>query len=289
MAKGRTDLLRRPLKIQTAFIISLLLLAAVSAPARTRQSAAKVSSLEEIKAEFAAVPCQDKERLSAAKALFEKLGGPSPDVTVEKYKGVENLVARVRGTSPEIIVVGAHYDKVSEGCGAIDNWTGVVALAHLYATLKAAPTPRKNMIFVAFGKEEKGSVGARAMVESIPKEQLNQYCAMVNLDSLGLSAPQVLDNVSSSKLRDLVADLAKEMKVPFSHARIDTVEADSSVFLKKKIPAVSIHGLNSDWSSIIHSPRDEGSKVNPVSVYLVYKLTLAVVGSLDESPCGAFR
>ena len=52
-------------------------------------------------------------------------------------------------------MIGAHYDKTINGCGAIDNWTGIVALAHIYKSLKDAPL-QKNVVLVAFGKEEQG-------------------------------------------------------------------------------------------------------------------------------------
>src|SRR4030095_6437012 len=99
----------------------------------------------------------------------------------------------------EKIIVGAHYDKVADGCGAIDNWTGIVAMAHLYKTLKEIPL-NKTVWFVAFGKEEKGLIGSRAMTEAIKKEDVAQFCAMINIDSLGLTAPQVLRNLSNPKL-----------------------------------------------------------------------------------------
>jgi hypothetical protein len=67
--------------------------------------------------------------------------------------------------------VGAHYDKVSDGCGAGDNWFGVVAVAYIYRTLKDIPL-KKTLVFVAFEKEEKGLVGSRAMAEAIDKEQV---------------------------------------------------------------------------------------------------------------------
>lgn len=269
-------------------VLAQLLLLMICAPASGQQNTIKISTLEEIKAEFSSVPCKDAERLAAVKALFEKVGAPMSAVSVEKYKGVENLVVRKQGTSAESIVIGAHYDKVSDGCGAIDNWTGIVALAHLYETLKNAPL-HKTIIFVAFGKEEKGLIGSRAMVEAIAKEQLGQYCAMINIDSLGLSAPQVLDNASSKKLRELAADVANEMKMPFSHASVGNADADSSSFVRKKIPAITIHGLNIEWSSIIHSHSDQISKVNPVSVYLGYRLVLALVSRIDSSSCAAYR
>jgi hypothetical protein len=247
-----------------------------------------VSTPEQIKAEFDSVPCKNEERLGAVKALFARMGAPDSEVSVVKYKSVENLVVRKAGASQEIIVIGAHYDKVADGCGAIDNWTGIVTLAHLYKSLKDVPL-NKTVLFVAFGQEEKGLVGSHAMVGAIGKDQAALYCEMVNIDSLGLSIPQVADNMSSRKLGALAADVAKGMKMQFGHASIPGADADSSSFLAKGIPAVTLHGLTSDWASILHSRKDQASKVNPASVYLGYRLALALVLRLDSSPCGEYR
>lgn len=276
--------MKRTIIIILSQLLSLMICVSVDA----QQNTIKVSTPEEIKAEFSSVPCKDGERFVAVKALFEKAGASASDISVEKYKSVENLVVRKQGTSAETIVIGAHYDKVSDGCGVIDNWTGIVAIVHLYETLKNVPL-RKTIIFVAFGKEEKGLIGSRAMVDAIAKDQLGLYCAMVNVDSLGLSAPQVLDNASSKKMGELAANVAKEMKVPFSHASIGNADADSSSFVRKKIPALTIHGLNNEWSSIIHTRNDQVSKVNPASVYLGYRFVLALVSRLDAFPCAAYR
>jgi len=247
-----------------------------------------IASVEEIKSEFNSVPCKDTDRLNAAKALFAKMGAADADMSVEKFKNVENLVVRKQGTSQEILVIGAHYDKVADGCGAIDNWTGIVTLAHLYKSLRNVPL-EKTILFVAFGKEEKGLVGSRAMVSAISKEQLPQYCAMINIDSLGLAVPQAADNMSSKKLELFVADTAKIMKIGFNHATIQGADADSSAFIEKKIPAVTIHGLNNDWPTILHSRNDQPTKVNSASVYLGYRLVLAMVNRLEETPCGTYR
>src|SRR5688572_5447914 len=117
------------------------------------------------------------------------MGAPASDISVEKFDGVENITLLKRGSTPEVIVIGAHYDKVSHGCGAIDNWTGVVAIAHLYRTIKDQPL-KKSVLFVGFGREEDGLVGSKEMVRAIGKEGRARYCAMVNIDSLGLGVPQ---------------------------------------------------------------------------------------------------
>jgi Zn-dependent M28 family amino/carboxypeptidase len=278
------------LRRRAAALTALLLLTFLHAPqhAGARQTAFKLSTVEQIKEDFAAVPCKNDERLEAVKALFERAGASASDVSVEKYKGVENLVLVKKGESDERIVVGAHYDKVSDGCGAVDNWTGIVAVSHLFRTLKDVPL-KKTLVFVAFGKEETGLVGSRAMANAIGKERGAGYCAMVNIDSLGLAPPQVADNMSSRKMKDLAASLAKEMKMPFASARIPGADSDSSSFMSKRIPAVTIHGMSLDWRTVLHTRRDQASRVNPANVYMGYRLALALVTRADESPCAAYR
>src|SRR5215831_629176 len=153
------------------------------------------------------------------------MGAASADISIEKYTNVDNLVVRKQGASEEKIVIGAHYDKVNDGCGAVDNWTGIVTIAHLYRSLKSVAT-QKTILFVGFGKEEEGLVGSRAMVDKIKTNE--EYCAMINVDSLGLAVPLVMDNTSNGKLGKATEELAKEMKIPFTHARIDKANADSS-------------------------------------------------------------
>jgi Peptidase family M28 len=251
-----------------------------------------LSTPEEIKSEFDSVPCKDEERLNAVKALFEKMGANPSDITVEKFKKVENVVIRQAAgateTTNEKIVIGAHYDKTSMGCGAVDNWTGIVALAHIYRTLKEVPL-NKNILFVAFGEEEKGLVGSAAMVEPIKKEQATEYCAMINIDSLGLAVPQVIESISSKKLVDLTASLAKEMDVPFQRGYFSGGNSDSDSFLKKKIPAITIHGLSNNWKNILHTGFDKAANVKPESVYLGYRLALSLLLRVDKASCQDFR
>lgn len=251
-----------------------------------------VSTPEEIAAEFKNVPCKNGDRLTVVKAMFERMGAKPEEITVEKITGGGNIViVKAGGASEpaaEKIVIGAHMDKTADGCGAIDNWTGITALAHIYRTVKELKL-NKTVLFVAFGEEEKGLVGSHAMAEKIKKEQAGEYCAMINVDSLGLAIPQVADNLSSKKMTTAVADLAKEMGVPFANARIEGAGADSQPFLDKKIPAVTIHGLNSDWPKLLHNSNDKPEKVNTQSVYLGYRLALALLVKVDKSPCDAFR
>jgi hypothetical protein len=64
-----------------------------------------------------------------------------------------NIEAEIRGSSSEIILVGAHYDSVFGAPGANDNGSGVAAMLAL-ARRFAGALPSKTLRFVAFVNEE---------------------------------------------------------------------------------------------------------------------------------------
>lgn len=248
----------------------------------------KISDESQIKEDLELAPCKSKERLENVQKLFQKYGAKDEDVLIEKFKDGENFVVSLKGTTDEIIYIGAHYDIVDKGCGAIDNWTGITIIANIYKTLSNF-SHQKTYIFVAFDKEENGLLGSKALVKSIPKENLPKVCSMVNVDSFGFGSPQVADNMSSGKMLKSAKELAKEMNFPFSDAAIANADADSSSFLDKKIPAITFHGLSNDWQKYLHTPNDKLSNVNVKSVYMGYRFVLAYIGKIDAIDCGSFK
>lgn len=68
-------------------------------------------------------------------------------------RALDNIEVEIRGSTPEIFVVGAHYDSVSGSPGANDNASGVAALLAL-ARRFAGKSPEKTLRFVAFVNEE---------------------------------------------------------------------------------------------------------------------------------------
>ena len=265
-------------------IVCVLIVSKVSQAA---QQQIPISTVDDIARDFESVPCSNSERLNASRALFEKMQAPPSAISVEKFPGVDNLTVRQPGTSQEIIVIGAHYDIAERGCGAVDNWSGVVALAHLYKTIRVLKT-NKAVIFVAFGKEEKGLLGSKAMVGAIQKEQIPSYCAMINIDSFGLAAPFALQDSSSKKLVNLAEEISKQMQIPFANIQLNG-DSDSSSFIAKKIPAITLSGLSNDWESILHTTSDQAKKVNPYSVYLGYRLALTMWGRVEQAACDSYK
>src|SRR5262245_43621647 len=121
--------------------LSLLGLVLAGSLVARATSAAFVSSIdisysteEELSADVALAPCKTDDRFVAVRELFGRCGASSENIKVVDAGKYKNIVVTAPGTRTDAIVVGAHYDKVKEGCGAVDNWSGVTLVAHLYKT-----------------------------------------------------------------------------------------------------------------------------------------------------------
>jgi aminopeptidase YwaD len=262
--------------------------AIATSPVSARSQDSDQTIVQEIAKEFKQVPCKNSERLQSARALFEKMGAGASDIATVKIGGVENMVVSRKAPGEETIIIGAHRDFVDLGCGAVDNWSGVVALAYVYRAMGSLEHD-KNLLFVVFDREERGLLGSKAMANAIRKEDLPQYCAMVNLDSFGLAPPSALEKMSSSSLMALAQQISDSLQIPFSRTTISGADADSSSFLARRIPSITLSGISKSWSSILHTTKDQQEIVNPVSVFAGYRLALSLVKRIDDSPCDAFR
>lgn len=264
--------------------LSLLLALCITPQVFAQRASSPISTQENIAESVKLAPCRNEDRFDAVKKLFARMGANDDEVSVEKFDKLLNIVVRKKGKSDEMLIVGAHYDKVDEGCGAIDNWTGITILAHLYHTFSQIAT-EKTIIFVAFDQEEKGLLGSEAMAKAIPKDKRSQYCAMVNLDSFGIAAPQTMRNVTSQKLAKLAGKMAKETNFPYGEASIFDADADSHSFMQRDIPAITFHGLDANWQNYLHSTKDKVEKISMLSVYAGYRFALGFVAKLDGMIC----
>jgi len=269
-------------------ILFASILAFVLCAAAFSQTAPTKVGVDDIASEMQMHVCKNDERLEAVKRLFKRMGASDNDLKVEDLRSVQNLTITKKGKTNETVIVGAHYDKVSEGCGAIDNWTGLVIVANLYGTLRKYQTD-KTYIFVAFGNEEKGLVGSAAMARAIPKEERERYCSMINFDSFGFAYPQVMTNASTPAMSKFANDLAKEVQMPFHEAPIGGAGADSASFVAKDIPAITFHGVANNWRDYLHTSKDKIENVKPESVLMGYNFGLLFVSRIDQGVCGMFR
>lgn len=276
----------------TLELLLILMMALVPAADDPPAAGPVLATVEELKESFEPVTCENQGRLQAVRELFLKMGAQPSEIVIDRVRKVDNLTVWLQGTDPalagERVIVGAHYDKTDKGCGAVDNWTGVLTIATIYKAFKQRP-PRRTMVFVAFGEEEKGLLGSKEMVDNIGKEDRKSYCAMVNIDSLGLSSPVVAENLSSLKLVNFAQRLAKEKKMSFGRAPLEGGNSDSTSFHRKNIPALTIHGLGNRWQYVLHTSDDKPERVKFDKVHEGYRLAMELLGGIDRADCAAFR
>jgi len=99
-----------------------------------------------------------------------------------------NIEAEIRGTSPQIVLIGAHYDSVFGAPGANDNGSGVAAVLAL-ARRFAKKQPRQTLRFVAFVNEEPPYFQTTQMGSFVYagrcKARGDQISAMISLETIG--------------------------------------------------------------------------------------------------------
>lgn len=105
-----------------------------------------------------------------------------------------NIVGFVEGSDPELkkecIVVGGHFDHCGNHAGLLfaganDNASGsavVMEIAQAYGQL--ATKPKRSIMFVLFGSEEKGLDGSNYIANNFPK-QFSKIDALFNFDMVG--------------------------------------------------------------------------------------------------------
>ena len=269
-------------------ILAVVTTASLSVRVFAQKSPLKISTKEEIAEDVTASPCKNKDRFEAAKALFKKMGATDDEISVDSKGDLRDLVVTKKGKTDNVVIVGAHYDKVSDGCGAIDNWTGITIIAHIYRTMKDSTT-NFTYRFVAFDSEESGLLGSAFMSKAIPKEKRDSVCSMVNFDSFGFTYPRAFREGSSSKMIAEAKSIAADVKMPFQDVSIPNAGADSMSFLEKGIPAITFDGLDDSWPKYLHTSNDKVENIKMDSVFVGYNFGLRFVATIDSKDCGVFR
>jgi aminopeptidase-like protein len=251
--------------------------------ANVRYSPASRQVVEERLGKYAG---DNKQREATLKQMFADAGCDDQHLSEQSVKGskLPNIVCLLPGTSDKVILVGAHYDRVSEGDGVVDNWSGASLLPSLYEAVKSEAREH-TYIFVAFTDEEKGEVGSRFYARQMTKEQVTATDAMVNMDTLGLAPTEVWTSHSDKRLTNALVNIAKRLNVPITGVDVEQVgSTDAEQFAERKIPRITIHSLTQEtWNAhILHTSKDKISAMRLDDYYETYRLLAAYVAFLDQ-------
>ena len=201
---------------------------------------------------------------------------------------VKNVVGVLWGDDPSagVVVVGAHYDGVGSRNGGLmpaadDNASGtamIIAAAAALARAAASGPLEHTVVFVAFGSEEDGLLGARHYCEH-PLVPLSATRAMINLDTIGRPRWERLEIVGWSRYRELSSHLqqaaAAEGVIAVAGPRSLWRRSDQAVFADAGVPAVWLLGhLRED----IHS---RGDTPEGLDYEWMAQVTRALVASIQ--------
>ncbi len=142
-----------------------------------------------------------------ADGSFKAVALPGVTLSVEVAETIEtfvthNLLARIAGTEhpEETIIYSAHWDHVGGAAqhptvtgdniwnGAWDNASGTIGVLEMARQLKAAPAPKRSIVFAHMAAEEMGLMGAYGYAAD-PVYPLETTVADINIDMLPLSGP----------------------------------------------------------------------------------------------------
>lgn len=196
----------------------------------------------------------------------------------------ENIVAELpAGKATKQLMLGAHYDRVRAGQGAVDNASGSAAVLELLAALKKDPLKEYAVTAVFFDLEEIGLRGSAAYIKA--REGKNLPAIFINFDVFGYGDTLWTMSSRESALADLsVKAAAKAAKFPlqigaayppsdhlsFIKAGIETLSF--SLIDGKEIPPIlkAFQGEQPDPMprvlTIIHSPNDTADKIDGAAV-----------------------
>ena len=130
--------------------------------------------------------------LAAADYIESELAKSGWKVRRDTYelqgKSCHNLEVELPGRSPEIVLIGAHYDSVFGSPGSNDNGSGVAALLAL-ARRFVGTTQARTLRFVAFVNEEPHYFQTSEMGSFVYagrcRERGDPITAMLSLETIG--------------------------------------------------------------------------------------------------------
>ncbi|MFZ1917180.1 MAG: M28 family peptidase [Terriglobales bacterium] len=223
-------------------------------------------------------------RESIIRKWFAESGCAKPNLSEEPVKPAlpPNVICVLPGETHEVIVVGAHTDKVpSAGDGVVDNWSSASLLPSLLFSLRGQRR-KHTFVFVGFTGEERGLIGSEYYVDHLSADQRAHVEAMVNMDSLGLTPTKVWASHADKALLDALAAVAAASKLPLSTVNVDKLgTTDSESFAGYQIPRITLHSVTPEKMQILHSADDTLLAINFGDYYDSYRLIAEYLAYLD--------
>jgi glutaminyl-peptide cyclotransferase len=215
---------------------------------------------------------------------------------------MKNIIAKIPGTGPGIVLYATHYDTVRlpNFVGADDGGSGTGTMLELARLLCSRKGKINNWIVFFDGEEAQGqwtdknsiqwtatnsTLGSREMAASMALSgELKQAKAMVLADMIGPSNLKIKRDPGSTRwLVDLIWATAARLGYAnvFVNENYTMGGDDHFSFIRRGVAACDIIDFDvrdTYW----HTPRDSLDKVNPRSLAIVGHIFLETVPALEK-------
>jgi glutaminyl-peptide cyclotransferase len=210
---------------------------------------------------------------------------------------MKNIVAKVPGEGPGVILLLTHYDtlKINNFVGADDGGSSTGLMLEM-AKVMCEGRKEHNAVWLAFLDGEEALVdwntnndntyGAREMAARLALSgELKRVKAVILADMVGPKDLKVDQDTNSTPwLSDLVWKTASRLgyKSEFSGQKTG-IEDDHLPFVQRGIPSVDIIDLiGYQNSGYWHTPQDTMDKISPKSIAVVGHVMLETIGELQK-------
>lgn len=149
------------------------------------------------------VPAGRNSTIAVGAATMQRLRRDGAKVTLSipftlAHATTTNAVAYLLGRDPAagVLLLTAHLDHLGVGAdgtiwpGANDDASGTVALMEIARAMATGKRPRRGILFVAYGSEERGGFGARWFGDH-PPVPLAQIAANIEFEMIGARVPKL--------------------------------------------------------------------------------------------------
>jgi Zn-dependent M28 family amino/carboxypeptidase len=210
-----------------------------------------------------------------------------------------NIVVTIPGKSEASIVIGAHYDRVAVGTGALDNGASCAVLLELLRLFKAKPLTTHTLRVVFFDLEEGGLGGSQAHFAANAAQRPDYG---INLDIFGYgNAFYATASVEEGPLAAALRQAVSEGDVPlrlFPVAQYPGTDHESMI--RHGIETLSISLLDADEIdsvvavitgqsktippvlATIHTPKDSLEVIRPADVAKALPIVERLIRLVDE-------
>lgn len=288
--------MRRLFSVSTLFV--LLLAAHLQSSVAQKNDGGRIAN----QVTAIAAGADTKARGTAIKTRLDALGIKyRVEPFVHEDRQGENIVAELPPPvrAQKQLMLGAHYDRVSDGRGAVDNASGSAAVLELLAALKDKPLKNYSVVAAFFDLEEIGLRGSANYIKA--SEGRSLPAVFVNFDVFGygdtlwamtpdeksLSAAAVKTASASAKFPlQIGAQYPPSDHLSFIRAKVETLSF--SLIDGKEIPSI-LKVFNHEMPeqmprvlTIIHSANDTPDKIDGAAVARALPVVEQAIRLMDK-------